>query len=75
MIEVPGDCVEVTWDEPIATDDSVTIIQGEPTFDPGFCFLEGVNSVLYTFMDPSGNTAMCIFDVTVRLAGKYGKLR
>ncbi|PIK58909.1 hypothetical protein BSL78_04221 [Apostichopus japonicus] len=68
MIEVPGDCVEVTWDEPIATDDSVTIIQGEPTFDPGFCFLEGVNSVLYTFMDPSGNTAMCIFDVTVRLA-------
>lgn len=62
-----GDCVEVSWTVPIATDDSVAVIGGESNFDPGSCFPLGLTPVLYTFTDPSGNSATCSFEVTVTL--------
>ncbi|XP_071842391.1 uncharacterized protein [Apostichopus japonicus] len=69
----PGDITEtassnsasVTWVDPRADDNSgVTILDSRSHF-PGQVFAAGTTTVSYIFMDPSGNTAVCSFDVTV----------
>ncbi|PIK57660.1 hypothetical protein BSL78_05435 [Apostichopus japonicus] len=69
----PGDITEttssnsasVTWVDPRADDNSgVTILESRSHF-PGQVFAAGTTTVSYIFMDPSGNTADCSFDVTV----------
>ncbi|KAJ8021267.1 Hyalin [Holothuria leucospilota] len=67
MITTIGGCTEVTWTPPIATDDSIGVLQGVPNFEPGTCFEEGLTTVMYTFTDPSGNMAVCTFEVVVTL--------
>ena len=55
----------IIWNEPHATD-----ISGETTLirrshQPGQLFREGSTTVNYTFSDPSGNEAVCVFDIIV----------
>lgn len=57
-------CTEITWDIPFVQDDSgeVTTVSAPPS---GTCFEEGINDVMVTATDPSGNTDVCGFSVTV----------
>ncbi|TVR88079.1 MAG: HYR domain-containing protein, partial [Saprospirales bacterium] len=60
-----GECgAEVTWDEPVA-EDNCPGVQLSSTHDPGDFFGVGTTTVTYTATDAAGNTAECIFDVTV----------
>ncbi|XP_072032242.1 hyalin-like isoform X2 [Amphiura filiformis] len=54
----------VSWTTPEATDDSGTISYTR-THEPGAIFTVGATPVLYTAYDPTGNSAMCLFTVTV----------
>ncbi|XP_071842396.1 uncharacterized protein [Apostichopus japonicus] len=70
----PGDITEttssnsasVTWVDPRAVDNSgITLLDSRSHF-PGQVFATGTTTtVSYIFMDPSGNRAVCSFDVTV----------
>ncbi|XP_072016323.1 uncharacterized protein [Amphiura filiformis] len=55
----------VTWIEPTATDNSGTANQVTQSRAPGSFFVIGTAPVTYRFLDPSGNSATCTFDVTV----------
>ncbi|XP_072018428.1 uncharacterized protein [Amphiura filiformis] len=57
--------IEVTWNEPSATDNSGTATLSSRSHAPGEFFPTGSTQVLYVFADPSGNSATCIFVVDV----------
>ena len=60
-----ADCDEVVnWTEPTATDDN-SVDSFTITHNPGDTFPVGTTTVTYTATDPAGNTASCIFNVTV----------
>ena len=56
----------VTWNEPTATDESGTVTQVGPNFEPGSVFSLGTSKVSYTFLDQFGNTATSQFFVTIQ---------
>ncbi len=60
-----NDCHPViTWANPVATDNcSYTVTSNHASGDR---FVVGTTTVVYTVSDPSGNTANCSFDVTVK---------
>ena len=60
----------VTWLEPVATDNSGTVTLASRTHTPGSFFNTGLTQVLYRFEDPSGNSAICAFNIIVN-EGKY----
>ncbi|XP_041454283.1 mucin-3A-like isoform X39 [Lytechinus variegatus] len=60
-----GAPVQVSWNEPSATDDSGDPVQVTQTANSGDFFSPGTTAVTYTFTDTSGNDAMCTFTVTV----------
>ncbi|KAJ8035383.1 Hyalin [Holothuria leucospilota] len=55
----------VSWLEPTATDNSKRSVQIKASENPGDTFTVGNHSVIYTFEDESGNTALCSFVVRV----------
>ncbi|XP_041457583.1 mucin-17-like [Lytechinus variegatus] len=55
----------VTWDPPAASDNSGTVEFVSSTASSGDLFAIGLNSVTYTYSDPSGNQASCSFTVTI----------
>ena len=55
----------VTWVEPTATDSSGVTPTISQTHQPGASFPVGTTQVSYTFTDPTRNSAMCIFTVTI----------
>jgi subtilisin-like proprotein convertase family protein len=61
----PGDCgAIVTWIEPTVTD-NCSIDFFSSNYYVGDLFSIGLNSVTYIAQDPSGNQALCFFDVDV----------
>ena len=54
----------VTWTEPTAVDDSGSVVSTS-TSNPGDSFSVGTTTVIYTFGDAAGNSAICAFTVTV----------
>ncbi|XP_072013682.1 uncharacterized protein [Amphiura filiformis] len=61
----PGETAAfVDWTEPSATDDSGTV-DTSSTHTPPRIFPPGAATVIYTFTDPSGNSDVCTFVVTV----------
>ena len=57
--------VVVTWTEPVAMDNSGTVLLTVKTHSPGTLFETGSTVVRYEYEDPSGNSASCEFNVTV----------
>ncbi len=51
--------------EPTATDNSRQVELASQTHASGDFFVTGTTTVTYVFRDPSGNTADCVFTVTV----------
>ncbi|XP_038069618.1 uncharacterized protein LOC119738747 isoform X6 [Patiria miniata] len=61
---------EVTWSEPVVSDNSGTVTFVSRTHEPNSRFQPGITTVMYTYRDPSGNTESCSFTVTItRLDG------
>lgn len=60
----------IQWIEPTAVDDSGVVNIILQTSTPGSNFGVGPTTVTYVFADPTGNTAICSFTVTV-IAGNY----
>ncbi len=63
----------VTWQEPMATDNSGIANLISRSLPPGAFFQIGVTTVTYVFQDPSLNTDFCTFDIYVS-AGKIYSL-
>jgi HYR domain/GEVED domain/Domain of unknown function DUF11/Secretion system C-terminal sorting domain len=59
-----GTTANATWTAPTATDNCSTPSVSS-TYNSGFAFPIGVTAVTYTATDAKGNTAKCIFNVTV----------
>ncbi|XP_070546061.1 uncharacterized protein [Ptychodera flava] len=57
-------CVNVSWEEPTANDNSGTVFRTR-TAAPGDCFPLRTTEVTYTFRDSSENTVSCSVDITV----------
>ena len=55
----------VTWTEPTATDNSGVVSLQSRTSAPGQFFVVGSTAVTYIFVDGSGNTEQCTFNVVV----------
>jgi CUB/sushi domain-containing protein len=55
----------VTWDEPIFSDNSRDELIITRTHDPGM-FPQGVREVVYTAVDASGNNNTCVIKIDVR---------
>ena len=64
-----ADTIQVTWQEPNATDNYGMVNLQSQTHQPGESFPLGITEVTYTFVDPSGNVAVCQFYVAVAIAG------
>jgi hypothetical protein len=60
------DCVPVTWQTPIATDNISIPPSVSSNYPSGYCFPVGTTKVIYTAKDAAGNTSTCSFDVTVK---------
>ena len=54
-----------TWPEPTATDNSGEIPTVTRSHVPGDRFPVGATEITYEFRDRSGNTATCIFTITI----------
>ncbi|XP_064419278.1 uncharacterized protein LOC106706530 [Latimeria chalumnae] len=64
-----NDLPEVSWKEPIFEDNArgpLTITKGGSEVNNGDKLAYGLYSVVYTAMDPSGNTAKCSFEISVK---------
>ena len=61
----------VTWTEPSATDNSGGVSLLSRTSAPGQFFVVGSTLVTYIFVDGSGNTAECTFNVIVTSQGRH----
>ncbi|KAJ8041709.1 Hyalin [Holothuria leucospilota] len=58
--------VPVVWEEPTAIDNSgEEIVQIRRSHDPGSTFPIGETTVMYIFLDSTGNAAECMFNVLV----------
>ncbi len=55
----------MSWNEPTATDNSGQVSLSSRSHSPGSYFSTGSTQVTYIFSDAAGNTASCIFAVTV----------
>ncbi|XP_033108663.1 hyalin-like [Anneissia japonica] len=55
----------VTWNVPTATDNSGNVEVISAMYKPGDAFGPGHTVVLYTAVDPSSNSAVCSFTITV----------
>ncbi|KAJ8039386.1 Hyalin [Holothuria leucospilota] len=64
--------VSVNFTEPIATDNSGTVTLLFQSASPGDFFMTGTTEVTYSYVDPSGNPAQCVFKVAV-IEGKMNK--
>ena len=61
----PGNCTAVvTWDVPTTTD-NCEVFEITGSHASGDAFPVGTTTVVYTIVDPSGNTVQCTFDITV----------
>lgn len=65
VVELGTPGAVVLWTEPTATDLSEQVSLSSRTFAPNTFFEVGSQQVEYTFVDSSGNTAMCVFTVIV----------
>ncbi len=65
MAPIGSTQIEVTWTEPTATDNSGFPTTRIRSHQPSDTFRLGTTQVLYTFSDQAGNSAQCLFDVTV----------
>ena len=70
-VQIPAGSTQgmVTWTEPTATDNSGIQPVVSRSHFPGATFGLGPTTVSYTFTDQAGNSASCVFTVTVN--GKY----
>ncbi|XP_071824325.1 uncharacterized protein [Apostichopus japonicus] len=65
IVTIDSTGTTVFWTEPTATDNSGVVSLQSRSHAPGDLFSPGTTQVTYIFVDPSGNTAFCIFTVTV----------
>lgn len=65
IIELGDSGMSVTWTEPTATDVSDTQTLQSRSHAPSSFFLVGDTVVTYTFVDASGNTAVCSFTISI----------
>eukprot|EP00058_Branchiostoma_floridae_P017894 XP_002603383.1 hypothetical protein BRAFLDRAFT_80376 [Branchiostoma floridae] len=64
LSETPGDVI--TWDEPIAEDNSGQTVRLSANHRPGVRFTQyGVYTVTYTAVDTAGNQAKCDFTISI----------
>jgi len=56
----------VTWGPVIATDNDQSNVTVSPEVTSPHVFSEGSHTVVYTATDPSGNTKLCYFHLTVQ---------
>ncbi|XP_078614206.1 uncharacterized protein LOC144883506 [Branchiostoma floridae x Branchiostoma japonicum] len=64
LSETPGDVI--TWDEPIAEDNSGQTVRLSANHRPGVRFTQyGVYTVTYTAVDTAGNQATCDFTISI----------
>ena len=56
----------VTWGPVTATDNDQAIVTVSPLVTSPHVFSEGSHTVVYTATDPSGNTKLCYFHITVQ---------
>ena len=61
--------VIVTWNQPIASDNSGQTPNVQTTHQSGSSFRVGTTTVIYTFTDDAGNEAICSFNVNI-VSGK-----
>ena len=59
----------VTWNQPIASDNSGQTPNVQTTHQSGSSFPVGTSTVIYTFTDAAGNEATCSFNVNI-VSGK-----
>lgn len=59
-----------TWTDPIVSDNSGIVSRLSQSHQPGSQFPPGTTVVMYTYGDPTGNTAVCTFTVTCT-PGRY----
>ena len=57
--------VVIDFTEPTATDNSGSVSVRSRSHSPGQFFQTGTTTVTYVFVDLSGNTAECVFNVIV----------
>ena len=55
----------VSFTEATATDNSGTATLASRSHSPGSFFVTGSTTVTYTFVDPSGNSASCSFQIII----------
>ena len=60
-----GSTTPVTWQQPIATDNSGMVNLQSQSHQSGEAFPVGMTQVTYIFINPSGKTATCTFMVTI----------
>ncbi|PIK36144.1 hyalin [Apostichopus japonicus] len=65
IVTIDSTGITVFWTEPTAADNSGVVSLQSRSHAPGDFFSPGTTQVIYIFVDPSGNTAFCIFTVTV----------
>ncbi|PIK34616.1 hyalin [Apostichopus japonicus] len=65
IVTIDSTGTTVSWTEPTATDTSGVVSLQSRSHAPGDFFSPGTTQVTYIFVDPSGQTAFCIFTVTV----------
>ena len=56
----------VSWGPVTATDNDRATVTVSPQVTSPHIFSEGSHTVLYTATDPSGNTKLCFFNITVQ---------
>ncbi|KAJ8041072.1 Hyalin [Holothuria leucospilota] len=64
-IEILTGGTTVSFTEATATDNSGTVTLASRSHAPGSFFVTGSTTVTYTFVDPSGNSASCSFEITI----------
>ncbi|XP_071824324.1 uncharacterized protein [Apostichopus japonicus] len=65
IVTIDSTGITVSWTEPTAADNSGVVSLQSRSHAPGDFFSPGTTQVTYIFVDPSGQTAFCIFTVTV----------
>ena len=61
-----GGVPTLSWDEPIAVDDSDDVVEVRSNYPSGSQFPVGVTRVTYEAKDAAGNIGSCSFHVTVK---------
>ncbi|XP_071943764.1 hyalin-like [Antedon mediterranea] len=63
--DVGKNYTNITWTPAPTATDNDAVVSFDGTHDSGDLFYIGVTTVNYTAVDPSGNIAVCIFNVTI----------